>query len=995
MSLLEETERYIAGESQPPTKALRLAARIEKAIGKATRAEEALLTAARERVLNHLLRDDLDRVRIQPAPAQAAAVRIQGPKGQRSPAAVVAIDRLSSDVRDAVTQALNLHTDAALESHKGIDVGAIDTIIATVFADQSATECLHTAREGEESYDYERALAGYQLAVVRSNGEINAVRSLVQFWSDIYADHQAIATLLSSKAIAISKYRDLQSAHANALEATGQYDEALSLVLALLAIQEEIVLNVQRARLLYRRGEQSRAAKVLRTVLKEDPNHSEASKLLKEYEAHIHGQADSTVESIQDAIERSDRETARSLLEEMAKSNQTHPLFNTLKKSVARLENQAEASALIQQAEALLEKEDWRGIRQRLMRAQEYCVDTMAPHGAFLQRAEAAVQAMDLRQYIANAERCLEQKEWAAALQAMHRAVEHEDALPPTITEHSLHALLQRSLNDVSGFKPSDRSFDGLASLFEAIQFHQGGQTASAQDALREAKRLLRSHPDITQLEEEVDRSAQMAELSRGDGLLSQAAALEKEGNIEQALAHVEQALSGQVTDRNDAIEWRDRLRETLKQTDQQESILNRWTQLAHSGRWWRLKRAMATEGMDSSRTEVVDLRQKMEKAIADQWSVHAVAHSTATRAGALHLDSMNWSAEQQADMLLYTPQDSTLWLGAHQDLIRVNAKTLEVELRLRLPDAIQVTRKHWRFFAHNEQLIFIDCLGRTATLLVGDCDSPQITHRIDLGRSLGREKEASTLAQEIQWCPQSERLLVLETAHGRGKKSRLRSIGIGDGQVHHAEVFPYPVFGLKTVRGDGRFTVQRMLDWSRPQANFYNFAVVDGKAKVLHRAAFPALELPMHSIRRLYRIDDENSGYLCQYWYIEPFTGQVAQHSGGLMHMKSDWSVYFQSTETEQWLREPRRLVGNMDYHRPSKTILYPWQDLKDGDAYGVSGIAVDGFEHAWSVPLPTGQKLEALIAPSHGEHTTIVSAGNQGTVLYRLDVDNRCLGT
>ncbi len=138
MSLLEETEHYISGDTHTPTKALRLAARIEKAIGKATRADEALLTAARERILNHLLRDSLDMVRIQTAPSQAAALRIQGPKGKRSPTAIVAIDRLSSDVREAVVNALNLHTDAAPESHKGIHVGTIDTVIAIAAIDDVA-----------------------------------------------------------------------------------------------------------------------------------------------------------------------------------------------------------------------------------------------------------------------------------------------------------------------------------------------------------------------------------------------------------------------------------------------------------------------------------------------------------------------------------------------------------------------------------------------------------------------------------------------------------------------------------------------------------------------------------------------------------------------------------------------------------------------------------------------------------------------------------------
>ena len=994
MSVLEETDRYIGGDSLTPSKALRLAARIEKAVPKASRAEQGLLLAARERVLNHLIREEKDSIRIQTAPKQAAAIRIQAPKGERGPAATIALDRLAADLRNELLEKLEWDTISPQESPKGIAAGTIDPVIATVFAKHNATECLRLARQAEETYDYERALTGYQLAVMRSQGELGAVRSLVQFWTDIYADQAAIAALLSSPTIPTSKHWDLRCAHATALESVGEFQDALTIVQKLLVSREDVELLVQRARIQSKLGQHAQAAKQLRLILKSEPNLGEARKLLKECEAQVHGQAAGAVETLQAAIDNADITQARDVLQQLDKQKQIHPQLSALRKAVDRLEQDAEAEALVTEAQTLAESGDWRGVRQALIRAQR-CNPTIAARGeVLLEKAKEAVQQTDFDQHIASAMARVEQKLWTEALLEFNRALDIQTTVPKTVANHPLFQLLKISIDKATSFKPSERSFEGLTALYVAQQMAEAGHTATALDSLREAKRLLRTHPEMEALERSLEQSSTLAKRSRVEGLLQKAHTLEEQGNMRAALVAIEQAISLDGTPSTETVEWRDKLRNQLRQEEQRGTTLTRWKQMAEQADWWRLKRAISQETSDAVREDAKKLIAQMQDGIANEWAVAAVAHTAAPKSAVLALSDLEWSQEQQDEMLIHAAPGHALWVGAQNTLAVLDAASLSIRQVLRVPAAMELSRAHWRLFPHNQQLIAVDCKARCATILEFTETNACIVDRVDLGRSMGGEKSPERLASETQWCADSNRLLVLETDHGRGKKSRLRSIDLSDGQVHHTETFPYPVFGLKRVHGGSNFTVQRLLDWSRPQAHFYNFAVVDGHAKVMKRAAFPALELPMHSVQRLFSIDEQDSGYLCQYWYLEPFTGQVGQHSCGLMQTRDDWSVYFQSSETEQWLREPARIAGLMGYHRPSQTILYPWQSIQNENQFGISGITVDGFEHSWSVRLPGGHTLQAIVSLESSDYAIVVSRGEGGVALRTLDVTNHTWG-
>jgi len=286
-----------------------------------------------------------------------------------------------------------------------------------------------------------------------------------------------------------------------------------------------------------------------------------------------------------------------------------------------------------------------------------------------------------------------------------------------------------------------------------------------------------------------------------------------------------------------------------------------------------------------------------------------------------------------------------------------------------------------------------LDGNAKTLTFFRFEGDQMLVDDRMDLSRILGGQSDPKRLVTETQLCPTTGRLLVLETQQQRGRKSRLKSVSLDDGQVHHEESFPYPVFNLQRIHGDTLFTVQRLLDWSRPQANFYNFAVVDGHARIEKRIGFAELELPMHSIRHIARGGGETSDLYCQYNYLEPFTGQISQGTCGFAQIRPDWGIYYQTNETERWFDEPRQIAGDFGVHTPSQSLIVPWRNLSDPASGGLSVVAFNGFQHQWSATLPNAWEWAGLIVPPRSEHPVVIARSDDGVQLHSVDMEKQSL--
>ena len=994
MKALAEAEQYVSGESLPATKVLRLAERLDKAREHASKADSGLLELARERVLSQLLRTAKDTVRVGLAKESTSSLSIRAGKGQRAPAATISLDRLPIDLRSTLTEELALAPQNASESTHGIDVGSLDPALCALYANQSANACLKGAESAEESYDYDRALMGFRLAVIRSQGDVATVRALVRFLTEVYADRDAVVRLLGSPQIPTHKHRDLRIALAQATHAGGQLPAAAKLYEELLAQADDPDLLAALADIDLHEGRVDKAQQRIKSVLKQDPSHKQARTLLDRCKRSLHSEADHWIARAQAALDQGELDDARDALDTLSRRKVHHPQITPLRTRLETMEANTIAADQIKRASLLADQGDWRQVVQLLRQAQQSMSSISDETASLLHKAEQAVAKEDCAHHLQEAATRFDGGNVAGALRSFHRALATNENFPDDVDSHPLLAVLRPTLKLLGRTAPTDRTYDGLAALFKARKHLENTAWDDAENDLRDARRHLRNHPEIDALEQSLANARAEKKQSLVATWIAEARRLEESDQLVEALEALENAVDLKGGDFDDTDAWRNRLRAQTSERSKRTSVYKRLQQLASQEDWWRLQRELNATGNVLSKDDTDVWQRRAQVGIQTAWQIETRSAPTKTPVGRLPLSALDWSPECQQKVIVHpSTTENILWLGAGQHLARVSLPNLRVQNVYGIPKTIEIASSTTRLFDWENRLILLDGNAKALTFLRFEDDQMHVEDRMDLSRILGGQSDPKRLVTETQLCPITGRLLVLETQQQRGRKSRLKSVSLDDGQVHHEESFPYPVFNLKPIHGDSFFTVQRLLDWSRPQANFYNFAVVDGHARIEKRIGFAELELPMHSIRHIARGGTETSDLYCQYNYLEPFTGQVSQGTCGFAQIRPDWDIYYQTNETERWFDDPRQIAGEFGIHTPSQSLIVPWRTLSDPTSGGLSVIAFKGFQHQWSATLPNAWDWGGLLVHPGSDHPVVIARSDEGVQLHSVDMENHSL--
>lgn len=992
MKLISDADRYASGETNlKPEAVLRLASRLDKAREKASRTDRGLYELARERILAHLLRRQLGEppgtvARIAPAREGAHLVVVRPPKGRRAPLAVLPIDHLPDDVREAFadTLALPSHGDAA-ESVEGLDVRSLDPALTAVFQELSAADCVVAGRGAEEEYDYDRAVAAYRLAVLRSEGQLDMVRELVRFLSELYADYDEIADLLLSPRIGVTSHRDLHIHLAHALFHLQRSAEAIARYEALLTEDSgDAELQLRLGQLLLDGGAIDRAAPHLERAARLDPGSVDARRLLERCQNARRTIGDDLLAQAEEAFALGDRAEARRVCASMSDRGIFHAGAATLLRRIASSEAGEAAATHVARADQLAKGGDWRSAAEALREAERADPEGAGRWAALSETVRAALDREECDHHLGlGRDREAAGDRHGALLayaRAIHTGASTAEAGPPSALLRRLQSYLKRQP------KPTDRQLEGLAWLHAATLSFEADRVDDAESQLRDAQRHIREDADALALQRRVDGALASRRREAAETLTASARALASADDVIGALAALDKAAALMGPDY--AIEERRQLRAKAQTRSALAELEERIGKLAAAGRWWSVLHGVK-QGAATS-TALDTLIERASAAIGQQWRVERAATSGAG-AGAIALSDHGFEPEYEKRLsVTLDGPGGRIILAADHRLVIAPLSTEEA-VAYTLPAGLSLDRKTSRVFTLGDRIVILDCSTHTLTTL-GDAGAGlEVQDRVTLDRTL-QSAAPERLATETAFDPETARMLAIVGGGGRAR-SRLLSVDVADGHTHNEEAFSFPVFNLHRLDGTPFFTVQRQLNVATAGPRFYNFAVVDARTRIQNRVVFREIEEPMHAIRRIVRI--ESGATLCQYWFIDPFSGQVVKESNAFMELKDDWTVRYQNSQPAQLLggSDERGIIGSFCVHEPSESVVFPWLRYDKEREHGLSVVSLERFESRWELDMPKGHSLAALHEDRVNHVIWVELSGPEGVVLRRLNWGERSL--
>ena len=968
MRVLAQAEAYLRGaEALPASRALRLAARLDKARAGADRTDQGLLEVARERVLVHLLGQKEGGLRLAFSPQGKHQVVIRGPKGDRAPSQLMPLDHIPA----AVLAELDLEigsSSSAEEAVDGIVTRPVDAAAALTFEGMTAADCAAAAHTAEAEYDYDRAANAWRLAVVRSKGDLAMVAELVRFLGDLYADYEEIADLLSSPALDLQRSPGLRLRLADALYQADHGDEAADAYEELEgnAGHEEALVLRRLGDLDQRRGDLHRARTRLERSVALDAGNDAARRLLDRVKERLQNARQEVLDRAEAAREAGDGATASALCAELRNAGQRSSRLARLESALEDDALRDEAGRLLDEARALLDAGDARAAATAVERAQATHQATADAAAEWVAQALRAAAEQECEAQTRAALKREADGDLIGALLSWSRA--RETGAQPQSPTPLYERLARFEDRQQTHSRPTERQLEGLAALHEALGAFDAQDWTRATAQLAVAQHRLKGDPEMGELAGRVEARRNAGRALKRARHLKRAEASEAAGDLSGALAALERALS-LGADVNDA---RKRIKATMDAAADTQRRREHLDVLEAAGHWWRLKRELAADAAP----ELVAMRDRATAEIERSWTVQV--RPTPEQAARLA-----WSAVDlpHGSILAVDEQSAQLWAWGGQRVVVCDLPGMRVTHVLDLPEGIAPAAQSTRLFPDGPVARLLDMNTRTLSTL--SPSEGMITERVDLALPAGGDPER--LARNSDYDPDSGRLLVLLSGQRGRIKSRVLSLDASTGQSKGEEGFTHDAFALRPVSGGAkRWAVHRPFDASALRSGFYNLLMLDARPRVIERSR-PDVPEPLHAFRRLADLgDDIRAPMVGQYWFLEPFTGQVVEASSAIVQMHRDGSVFYQVTDPGTWLQSGRAVFGSFAEHVGSGRILMCWHDQT---TYGLCAIDCETMTRAWSRPLPEGQRLLRIL-PHRGSDTVLALTEVDGErVLWRVD--------
>ncbi len=536
--------------------------------------------------------------------------------------------------------------------------------------------------------------------------------------------------------------------------------------------------------------------------------------------------------------------------------------------------------------------------------------------------------------------------------------------------------LAARVLEQSLGPRRADpKGKDRVACLqvVEAGRALHAGDYASAERALQDARRRLepKTLKPLVEAIEAARRAAARAsalEALRGLGHLEPEAAL---AALKRALA-VAPELGPEVAAQRRELEA------TVAERTQRATLNRRVRALLDSGQVFEA----AEEAGDAP-----ELRESVAAAM-EAWATLPLTLPVPAKAGVIDIGGIGVASEPGQRVVVSSDDEHrTMAAAAGRRVALLDSETLAPRRGVVLPEGVSTADPNTRIFSSKDRVVIFDTAQKRVTVV--DAAEPRTLSHRKLDRILAAARNPAQLAAETAFDPFSGRLIVnLPDTTGRDE-SRLLAIDPERGAVVHEERVPALLFNLRRVSGTNLFVVQRGHDpRRRPTQKPFHYLLVDGLCQTVGRVLLPELEHPLHAIRKMGMLPD--GGFLLQYWYADPLTGQPVEHGNALIRMRPDQSILYASGDVSRWLGPGRLVWGAFDVPGRAgdlsiRDFALPWvAPQRDGSArFGLSGVSLDRFERRWDLAVEAGATLTAVFGDVGGQLILLLSKEKRSSLI------------
>jgi tetratricopeptide (TPR) repeat protein len=767
--------------------------------------------------------------------------------------------------------------------------------------------------------------------------------------------------------------------------------EARTYYLEILAQQKDALVLSRLAAIEMDGGDYLSAMERLNSSVRMDPQDTEAQALLAQCKQTLLQKAAKLMEQAQSAFENGELKEAQRLCVEATETHMDGGAAERLLVQIRKDTASSQAELLVEEAEDAAKKKEWRIALQKLRAAHELDPSCVSATRKLTTRVEKQLSSQSFATHVEVGRMRQDQGDFSGALMAYQRALETGTDFSQQDLDNPLVALLNENA-ERSQTHLSERALEGLASLYTAKEQHAAGRHEDAVLALEEATRHLGNSPSVQSFAAILSSLTEQRRQKQLEGLLERAELFESQGQLGSALAALDEVVTLGLESPSVAG-TRKRLKDALEGSERRQKLTHRLERLADEQDWWRLSRELKSNTEALPQADRKSLSARVKKGIQSRWAIQNMGTQKAGKAGALVLpdefskeamEGAVWEVDKYGKQLV-GGAEKYLWVG---ELPELGHGTL-----YELPQEVRFTLGEMRILPSPRGILLFNGNTRELTTIVAVDNGLAIADHIDLSRHIPAPPKNAfcTGTVEADYCDLSDRLLALVPL----EKSRLLSVSVDDGRVHHEEQINAPLFNLQKVAHDsaGRFTVQYYMDLTRPPLRYYNFAVVDGRAKVHKKVLYGDLDELMFGIQRVARLGDLSAELFCQYSYLDPFRGQVVNDLCGFAQMKNDWEIYYSTSRPDNWLGDGRLISTPFALEARTASLLFGWQSVEAGKAQGITSLAIERFGRQWDFVLDPEWQLERLFEErENGRCYALLRKGSQLSV-HLLDSENQCI--
>jgi len=676
--------------------------------------------------------------------------------------------------------------------------------------DLSPDEILTKAGEALVEYDYELAHNLFKLAVLRSEGDEDAVCRLATFLVDDYAAFDEAISLLTSPSCAVNdeallllaRSHSLAGHKAHALEAFQEVNRGKNADASSLKQEGALLLDLGRA---------DEAVETLQKALEKDPHDAEALKLKTDAERAASAEMAPFLERAEADLLAGKLDEAGRTLGQLGDKSWRPPDYYRLSHRLDELRSRKAGSQLLDEAARREAEGDLDGALERYRQALEHGSGGVEVTDK-VRQLESKVSQQAAAGLVATGTQQFESQAYSAAIQSFYSGIARDPQVrEPRGEAASLFGLVHEFSSQL-GRSPNSAQAQWIESLWQAIrEMDQGNHDAAEMNAHR-AGSLTDQLPSGRALSGRLAEERRMGAVVAAQAWIGEALALESKGALDEACLLYERAakVEGFPGARN-ASTRAAAIREKERSTRELASLKAFLDGLLNESQYFRVLREIdKNRERLASAGELAEMEAAARDGVADKYPMEV------TPVPGKEFGRRKEEYNSGTDQVKGFNPDSTRVAGTApgvEEVFLVSGRNLALldlaEIQLRLT-ALLPPQSDWGAKAG----FFVSDLspGDRNSLLSVNFDQDLMLHfahkrsRLDLCNALPIERHLQQSRQKVsRWFAlngRDEQLLVCQSAPGVSNEAQLYSVSLDDGKLVHTQTHGQPLYGLRSIPG-------------------------------------------------------------------------------------------------------------------------------------------------------------------------------------------------